>query len=45
MNAESTLLELDGLFTTAARTMEPTSVNRSRKPSGEGDQRVNEDDD
>jgi hypothetical protein len=45
MYAEATLHELDGLFTTTARTMEPTGVTRSRKPSGEGDQRVNEDND
>ncbi|MFH8701986.1 hypothetical protein [Streptomyces chartreusis] len=44
MNAETTLSELDGMFTTPVCTVEPTAENRSRKPSGEGDQRVNEDD-
>ncbi|MEU8848152.1 hypothetical protein AB0C70_18385 [Streptomyces sp. NPDC048564] len=45
MNAETTLRELDGMFTTSVRTAEPTAARRSRKPSGQGDQRVNEDDD
>lgn len=44
MNAETTLRELDGMFTTSARTTVPTCETRHRKPSGQGDQRVNEDD-
>ncbi|MFJ1552730.1 hypothetical protein [Streptomyces mirabilis] len=44
MNAETTLRDLEGLFTTSARTTVPTSEARHRKPSGEGDQRTNEDD-
>ncbi|WP_274558097.1 hypothetical protein [Streptomyces spiramyceticus] len=43
MNAEATLRELDGMFTTVVRTIEPTAVNRNRKPSGTADQRVNDD--
>jgi len=44
MNAESVLCDLEELFTTSARTAVPTSEARHRKPSGQGDQRVNEDD-
>ena len=45
MNAEAKLAELDGLFTTSVRTVEPTLAVRSRKPSGTADQRVNDDED
>ncbi|WP_435241527.1 hypothetical protein [Streptomyces cucumeris] len=44
MNAEATLQELEKLFTTKARTTMPTTEARHRKPSGNGDQRTNEDD-
>ncbi|MET7573389.1 hypothetical protein ABZT04_33565 [Streptomyces sp. NPDC005492] len=44
MNAESVLRDLEEMFTTSARTIEPTTEARHRKPSGQGDQRVNEDD-
>jgi len=45
MNAEATLRQLDGMFTTSIRTVEPTTENRNRKPSGTADQRVNDDED
>ncbi|WP_411147393.1 hypothetical protein [Streptomyces sp. A30] len=44
MNAEAKLRELDEMFTTSARTAVPTAAARHRKPSGNGDQRTNEDD-
>ncbi|MGW0885410.1 hypothetical protein [Streptomyces sp. NPDC002671] len=44
MKAEEQLRNLEGLFTTAARRSVPTAEARHRKPSGQGDQRTNEDD-
>ncbi len=43
LNAETTLRDLEELFTTSPRTMVPTAESRHRKPSGEGDQRTCED--
>ncbi|MET7936884.1 hypothetical protein [Streptomyces sp. NPDC005322] len=43
MNAETTLSDLEELFTTSARTTVPTTEARHRKPSGNGDQRTSED--
>ncbi|MFH8772038.1 hypothetical protein [Streptomyces sp. NPDC017958] len=44
MSAEQQLKKADALFTTEARTSVPTAAARHRKPSGQGDQRTNEDD-
>lgn len=43
MNSEKTLHDLSGMFRTSARTAVPTAEARHRKPSGNGDQRTNED--
>ena len=43
MHADSKLRDLEELFTSSARTVEPTTEARHRKPSGDGDQRTSED--
>lgn len=43
MKTEQVLRDLDSMFNTSAPAVEPSGEARHRKPTGNGDQRTNED--